>query len=103
MSFALHDYACPACGPFEALVSRPAPEIEPCCWCQAPAERLISAPAVHTLYTVGVNRGRDDAKPGPYAMSTRSIAEGQSISEWKKERAKIWAPDRERRLKEALS
>jgi len=105
MSYTLRDYLCAVCGPFEELVERidgrPPAEV-PCATCAAPAELTVSAPAVHTLHTVGVNRGRNDPKPHHMSMDTRPLAEGQPLSEWKAERAKLWNEDRRKRVKAAL-
>lgn len=87
------DYACPAHGPFDALVERNHAEErvpQPCPECGEPAELVLSAPAVHTLFAVSASRGRSDAKPHAMSLSTRAIAEGQPVSEWKAERKKQW-------------
>lgn len=102
-SLVSRDYQCATCDvTFDDTVTNPPPATIVCPVCSGPAQLTISAPAVHTLFTVGVTRGRNDAKPHPDAMDTRAIAEGQPIHEWKAERKKVWEQDRKRRLKEML-
>lgn len=45
-----------------------------------------SAAGVHTKYAISVARGKNDAKPSRYAMDTRSLGEGQTMSGWRKDR-----------------
>jgi len=98
------DYACPEHGTFDALVERNHAEErvpQPCPECSAPSEQVISAPPVHTQFVVSATRG-PSSKPPPGAPDFRPLAEGQKLSEWRKERAKVHREDRLKRMKELL-
>jgi hypothetical protein len=82
VSYLLLDYACPAGHRLESLESRPAPDSKPCP-CGAVAERQMSAPAIR-LPLVSVDHG--SVERPPWAMDTRSLAEGESLDSWRKKR-----------------
>lgn len=92
-SLVSRDYACPDHGPFDTLVERNHAEErvpQPCPECGAASEQVISAPAVHTQFAVSASRGRNDAKPHHMALSTRALAEGQPLEEWRAQRSAQW-------------
>lgn len=95
------EFLCLEHGTFDTLAD-PRSTCHPCPECDATCDRAMSAPAVHTQFVVSVTRGKDDPKPHARSMDTRALAEGQSLAEWKKERAKVWEADRRERVKKAL-
>jgi hypothetical protein len=98
-SLVARDYLCSTCGPFDSL-QPPELLVADCPRCGQASERIDSAPAVHTQFVVSVTRGKDDPKPHHLAMDTRSISEGQTHADWKKDRAKLWERERQRRVME---
>lgn len=102
-SLTLREYRCPTHGVFEELVPRDTGDTFPCPTCALAAERVFSAPAVHTQFVVSASGGRRDAKPHKFAMDTRPLAEGQSYTEWRKERHALFEEQRHKRVKELLS
>lgn len=97
----LQDFECESCGPVEVMA--PICDVTKCPGCGGWAEWRISAPAVHTRFVVTASHGKNDAKPTPQSMDTRPLAEGQSYTEWRKERKKMWEAERHKRVKELLS
>jgi putative FmdB family regulatory protein len=79
------DYRCPECGDFEALIERPTPDHQDCPICGAESDWVISAPhpKVLSVPCSAVVRGGDtERRPG--MLDTRPLAEGMSITEWRK-------------------
>jgi DNA-directed RNA polymerase subunit RPC12/RpoP len=85
MSFICVEYLCERCGErFESLEDRAA--ISPSLpHCGSKATRVISAAHTKTFLVTAVNRGY--SPPPPRALSTRSLAEGERYSEWRKARS----------------
>lgn len=99
MSYLMLEYVCPSGHRTERLVkrSRP-PRSVPCESCGGKAKRCISAVRHKTVWGSAANRGKSDPPPCPTAMDTRSIAEGQSVDEWRAGRQKVWQEhDRKKR------
>lgn len=66
--------------------------------CGGKARRCISAVKHKTVWASAANRGKSDPPPCPTAMDTRTIGEGQSVSEWREGRKNVWRDyDRQRR------
>lgn len=101
-SLVSREYLCPTHGVFDDLVTSPPPEEHACPACGTPSSRSVSAPAVHTQFVVSGSRGKNDAKPHHRSMDTRPLAEGMPLSEWKRERAKVWDEVRHERIKKML-
>lgn len=101
----ISDYECPDHGRFEALVERlqsgEPPDYVHCSICHLECPWRISAPAVHTMFVISADRGRNDPKPHPNAMDTRPLAEGRK-KEWRLARKKLREERRHRRVKELL-
>jgi hypothetical protein len=105
-SFITAEFRCPAHGVFEATCERDErgdpPPSAPCPECSRASPWTISAPGVHTKFVISVSRGRNDPKPHHLATDTRSLGEGQSFSDWKKGRRKLFAEERHKRVKRLL-
>lgn len=101
MSWVMLEFRCGVCGQvFEELVARKAGEYTaPHCDAEAPS--VLSAPRVATSYKVSVERG-STAPPPPNVVDTRPLAEGQSLREWKANRAKKRAKERYAWVKKAV-
>lgn len=99
-----HEYLCDTHGRFVASVSRAdCPDSVQCPTCGLGSPwSPSSSPAVHTQFVVTASRGKNDPKPTPQSMDTRPLAEGQSYTEWRKERKKMWEVERHKRVKELL-
>lgn len=89
------DYRCTTCGTnTDHFGERSAiPETRPCpnptCE-QGVAERIFSAPTVGTNWGGEVVKGHSHERACESVMDTRSLGEGGSHSEWKKQRSKMW-------------
>lgn len=83
--WSITEYRCSECGVFEALVQRPAPDVQACPECNTPAPWTISAPhpKVASVPCYAAVRGGDSDRR-PNQLDTRPIAEGQSIEAWRK-------------------
>lgn len=55
--------------------------------CGGDATPQITGTHAGTVYGQAANRGSSDERP-PWAMDTRKMAEGQTRSQWKRERRK---------------
>jgi hypothetical protein len=100
----LHEYLCDSHGRFEVLVDRvESPDEVPCPDCGSPALwSPSSAPSVHVQFVVSATQGKSDPKPHKRSMDTRSLGEGQRMSDWRKERKKVWEQERQERVKRML-
>lgn len=99
----LADFICPIHGRFEAMVD-PDAEFAPCpapyepvtvglpkfLACGEPSPWSPSPIAVHTAFVVSATRGKSDPPPHKLATDTRALGEGQSYSEWRAQRKKLW-------------
>ncbi len=91
------DFLCPNCGPCIATVDDRDCDGIPCPDnCGNIAERVISAPFVGAV-KASVVRGPVSRPDSPMYLNTRKLGEGQSLSEFKAERRKLYE---ERRHKE---
>ena len=110
----LHDYCCPEHGVLEAAVPRDAVPDEVPCWVELDGsdERpprycgLTSpwSPSVVScrVRAVETTRGKSEAPPTPMALTTRDLAEGMPINEWKAKRAKLHKERRRAQIKAAM-
>lgn len=81
----LYDFHCPTCGTTsEHLVDRGTEFVR--CDCGGSAQRQFCAPKVRTVWGAAATFGGREAPPHPGMMDTRSLAEGEKYSEWKKRR-----------------
>lgn len=88
------EYLCPQHGRFESLEQRPPPDDKPCPSCFRPAPWCISAPYGRVKLASATSHGYEAPPPG--VLDTRAIGDGQSVEEWKADRAKIREAERER-------
>ncbi len=118
-----HEYLCPDHGRFTADVSRDdVPDEMPCrtvtrepieCvvpgGCDSPFCRPVycgltspwSPSSIATkISIIGFSRGKADAPPTPHALTTRDLAEGMPMNEWRAKRAKLREERRRKRVKE---
>lgn len=95
------EYVCDHCGRFEELVPDPPPDSIACPECLQQANRVTSAPPVHTQFAISVSRG-PSVKPPKGSPDFMKLGEGQSRKEWKAERKKFWRDHDYKRRKEAL-
>jgi hypothetical protein len=95
------EYVCFQCGRFDAVVTDPPPDFMTCPTCEWPADRLVSAPPVHTQFVVSAVQGKREAKPHRMSMDTRSMGEGQTYGEWKAGRRKMWREHDEKKRRDA--
>ena len=118
------DYECPVHGRFEAVVERDAngdpqagaecPQQTGCIVidehggqhvqiCRAPSPWVIAA-AGHVKVKAGeVSRGKSDARPADrHVMNTECLADGMSMTEFKKRRAAVHRDESLRRVRKAL-
>lgn len=95
------DYLCDQCGRFELLVDNPPPDAIDCPACGTISQRVVSAPAVHTMFVVSATQGKPEPKPHRMALDTRSLGEGQSHAEWRAQRRAAWREHDRRARKEA--
>ena len=105
--FTFADYECPAHGRFEREVERDAngdpPATVECghprdtiwgrVYCTNIAEYCISAPLVRVRKVEAV-RGKWERPERPTFTDTRNLGEGQSLADWKADRAKVWEEKR---------
>lgn len=93
MSYVVLDYLCPECGEtFESFERRASPSAS-LPHCNSQALRTLSSPMV---LTQGVNVTRSSkSDPRPGALSTAALADGMSMSDWKRARK----AEREKRRK----
>lgn len=97
MSLIVLEYLCEEDGRFDSIEERAnQPPALPCPRCSALCPKVLSAPKFKPDYGA-MHRGKSDGPPSKIAMDTRAIADGQSVSEWKAERKKLW---RDRRVQE---
>lgn len=97
------EYWCDACRwRGESLEQKPVPEHVACGLCGAPAEHVISAPKVKTVWG-WVQRGKNspDDKP-PRAVDTEALADGMQLHQWKAMRAAKRADERRARIRKML-
>jgi hypothetical protein len=124
-----HEYLCPEHGRFTAEVSRedvpdemPCPEREPRL---VPATQFLSLSDAEKLRSragnpcgltspwspsgiackvplASFNRGKSEAPPNRNALTTRDLADGMPMSEWRAKRAKLHEERRRKRIKEML-
>lgn len=110
-----HEYLCPVHGRFTADVPRadvpdemPCPDFE---YVDASTMRSVgnhcgltspwSPSGIATkISIIGFSRGKADAPPTPHALTTRDLAEGMPMSEWRAKRAKLREERRRKRVKE---
>jgi hypothetical protein len=90
------EYVC-----FEALIADPPPDAIPCPECEWPADRLVSAPPVHTQFAISVSRG-PSVKPPPSSPDYMALGEGKSRKEFREERRKFWRDHDYKRRRGAL-
>lgn len=115
-----HEYLCPVHGRFTADVPRAdVPDEMPCPESEAVGKAAWSPGVVlQKLNRCGLtspwspsgiatkiplasfNRGKADAPPTPHALTTRDLAEGMPMSEWRAKRAKLREERRRKRVKE---
>ena len=108
------EFECPDHGRFTATAPRdtesmPCPEEILCpegCpdeWvpCGLASPWVISAP-MGRVNIAEVSRGKSDGPPTEAYMSTRSLFEGQSMQEWRDQRAKMWTERDRKKDKEAM-
>jgi hypothetical protein len=102
-----HEYLCPVHGRFTRSVSRAsAPDSVVCgritglpwlvakvCMLDSPWSPS-SAPCVSIPVVSAVSHAKDDARPHAGYLSTRDIAEGRSVADWKRERDAYWESQR---------
>lgn len=97
--WAMSEFHCETCGIFEQLVERPIPDFVACPECAELAAWTISAPHPKVLSVpcfAEVRGGDTERRPG--MLDTRPLAEGMSMSEWKKKQE----PARQERRYQAL-
>lgn len=82
----LLDFECSEHGRFESLEPRPGPDEVPCPGCGAASPWRVSAVAGR-VREGEVTRGKSDEVP-PGAMSTRALADGMPLHEFKAQRRK---------------
>lgn len=70
----------------ESLEPAPAREHIACGECGAPAGKVVGAPKPMTVWGTA-ERGKSDEKP-PMALDTEALADGMTMTEWKKRRRK---------------
>lgn len=99
----LADYYCPVHGSFEATVESPAPDEVPCpsgehggmcdCGCEwEPCNlpsRWVPSAVLGRVRLGEVVRGPNERPPNRLSLDTRKLGEGQSMEEYRAERAKI--------------
>lgn len=80
------EFRCAGCGVFEELVESPAPDEIECPDCGSSATWTISAPKpkVWSVTPYATVRGGDMKDRPPGMLDTRPLAEGMSMTEWKK-------------------
>lgn len=83
------EFCCADHGVFDTLVQRGLEEPQPCPVCEAPSEPVISA-VLGRVKLGEVSRGKVEAPPNPYALDTRLLGEGMPLSEFRKQRKKLW-------------
>lgn len=102
MSFRSNDYECPTHGRFDATVPREEDENpQPCPVCNEPSPWRFPAP-MGRMEFVTVVRGKSDGPRHRRDLDTRSLANGQSLSEFRAARRKMWAEERRRAVQAAL-
>lgn len=111
----LHDYRCPAHGVFEAEVSRDdVPDETPCpveldaapddrepMYCGLPSPWSPSVVSCR-VRAVETTRGKSDKPPTSMALTTRDLAEGMPMAEWKAKRAKLHRERRREQIKAVM-
>lgn len=99
-----HEYLCPLHGRFLASVVRAdPPDNVPCkldLFCREQAWWSPTAMNVNMPVASAGSKARDDVRPHEGFMSTRNIADGQSVKDWKAERATYWETQRKRGAKD---
>lgn len=94
MSLIAVEYLCEEHGRFESIEERPPPDDKPCPTCFGPAPWCISAP-LGTVKRASATQGRYEPPPVGY-LDTRALGDGMPLDEWRDERAKVRAKERER-------
>lgn len=104
MSYRSQEYVCEAGHRTESLERRSRVRRSiPCEVCGETAVRCISAPKTRTVWASAATQGRPEPPPSPLATNTEAIGEGQSVREWRKQRAKVWREhDRKKRIDKGL-
>lgn len=100
------DYRCEEHGVFELIVSRPAPDDQPCPDCGAASPWIASSVRIKHPTFVSAHRGQSDEKPHPWVLDTEPLADGKvTHAEFQKQRQEMWAahdadndPDRPRKV-----
>jgi hypothetical protein len=101
MSFILLEFLCPTCGErFESFEDRKQPRRAIAHCPGRMSQRVISAPRVQMPF-VTVERGTSQDRPAT-ALDTRPIADGQSKSEWRKQRSEFHRARRRAEVKAGL-
>jgi hypothetical protein len=120
----LADYHCPVHGTFETAVESPAPDevmcptlacrpectpddLLPCCrdcgtTCDLPS-RWVPAPIRGSVRLGEVVRGPNERPPNRLSLDTRKMGEGQSLEEYRAERAAIVHEHRKSEIKDFTS
>lgn len=103
----LADFRCPVHGVFEALVERGAdiaacPHVDPTGLLCAATSPWTPSPIVGRVKLGEVSRGKSDGAPFPHALKTEALADGQSMSEFRANRRKVWAERRRAEIRSKL-
>lgn len=94
----LADFRCPAHDVFEALVD-PGEETAPCPECGTDSPWTPSPVAGHVAIA-SVTTGKRAAKPHRLSMDVMEVGSRRSLTEWRKERSKMFADERHRKRKD---
>lgn len=101
MALRYFEFDCASCGRFESLESEHH-DFLPCPSCGGTSWWVISAPKIKPSYASAATSTRSNERP-PGALDTRSLAEGESPSEWsRRTREKIRKERRDKFRKEVL-
>lgn len=103
MSYRSNDYECPEHGRFDETVPRSEEETpQPCPECGQPSPWVFPAP-MGRMALGNVVRGKSDGPRHHRDLTTAALADGMPLSEWKANRRKMWANERLRQTRQALS
>lgn len=105
MSFKSQEYECDIHGRFEATVPREDDEKpQPCPECGEPSEWRISGPLGRmAMGGLSFERGKGDGPRHHRDLDTRAMADGQSVSAFRKARRKMWQAERRAAIRQSLA